>query len=308
MNRRQFLLATTAGALAPDSTQAATPALRIIDTHTHFYDPTRPEGVPWPDKGTKLYRKVMPADWQAQAQPHGVRETIVVEASPWLEDNQWVLDLAAHEKSILGCVGNLDPTDAKFAQHLKRFAANPLFCGIRWRGELISLEKNQADVLVAAKLLASQGLQLDLNGPADTLPHVARLAAAVPDLRIVIDHLGSPGDPKAMSPTWKNDIFKFARHPLVFMKVSALVEQMECAEGQAPADPSYYLPILDALWHTFGPDRLIYGSNWPVSDKGAPYATVFNIVDAYFTSKGAEAREKYFWKNSLAAYRWKERK
>ena len=249
----------------------------------------------------------MPADWQALAHPHGVRETIVVEASPWLEDNQWVLDLAAQEKSILGFVGNLDPIDASFPQNLKRFATNPLFCGIRWRGELLSLEKNQPSVLAAAKLLASQGLQLDLNGPAHTLPHAARLAAAVPDLRIGIDHLGSPGDPKALNPGWKNGLYKFARHPNVFMKVSALVEQMECPEGQAPADTSYYLPILDPLWHTFGPDRLIYGSNWPVSDKGAPYATVFSIVDSYFTSKGAEAREKYFWKNSLAAYRWKER-
>ena len=74
------------------------------------------------------------------------------------------------------------------------------------------------------------------------------------------------------------------------------------------SDTAAYLPILDHLWQTFGPDRLIYGSNWPVSDKGAPYATVFNIVNTYFTSKGPEAREKYFWKNSLAAYRWKERK
>ena len=307
MNRRQFLLATTAAAFVPQSTQAAAPARRIIDTHTHFYDPTRPQGVPWPDKGTKLYRKVMPSDWRAQALPHHIRATIVIEASPWLEDNQWVLDLAANEQSILGCVGNLDPTDAHFAKHLGRFAANPLFCGIRWRGELISQEKNQPAVLAAARLLSSRGLSLDLNGPANTLPQAIKLAADVPDLRIVIDHLGSPGDPIALNPSWKNDIQKLARHPHVFMKVSALVEQMDCAEGQAPTDVAYYLPILDHLWQTFGPDRLIYGSNWPVSDKGASYSTVFNIVDSYFTSKGAEARENYFWKNSLAAYRWKER-
>ena len=307
MNRRQFLLATTAGAFVPESTQAAAPTPRIIDTHTHFYDPTRPQGVPWPDKGTKLYRKVMPADWRAQALPHGIRETIVIEASPWLEDNQWLLDLASAEKSILGCIGNLDPNDASFAQHLARFAAHPLFCGIRWRGELISLKKNQPAVLAAAKLLASRSLSLDLNGPADTLPHALQLAADVPNLRIIIDHLGSPGDPRAIAPSWKQDIQKLAQHPHVFMKVSALVEQMKCPEGQAPTDTAYYLPILHHLWQTFGPDRLLFGSNWPVSDKGASYATVFNIVDSYFTAKGPEARENYFWKNSLAAYRWKER-
>ena len=83
---------------------------------------------------------------------------------------------------------------------------------------------------------------------------------------------------------------------------------MKCEYGQAPRDTAYYLPILDHLWETFGPDRLIYGSNWPVSDKGAPYDVIFKIVDEYFRTKGNEACEKYFWKNSKAAYRWVERK
>ena len=82
---------------------------------------------------------------------------------------------------------------------------------------------------------------------------------------------------------------------------------MKCDYGQAPRDTSYYLPVLDHLWECFGEDRLIYGSNWPVSDKGGPYDLVFKIVSDYFTGKGREACEKYFWKNSLAAYRWKDR-
>ena len=70
----------------------------IIDTHTHFYDPTRPQGVPWPPKENQLlYRTVLPADAQALAAPVGVTGTVVVEASAWLEDNQWILDLAAND-------------------------------------------------------------------------------------------------------------------------------------------------------------------------------------------------------------------
>ena len=57
----------------------------------------------------------------------------------------------------------------------------------------------------------------------------------------------------------------------------------------------------------FGADRLIYGSNWPVSDRVAPYDQVFRIVHEYFTAKGKEAAEKYFWRNSQAAYRWRAR-
>ncbi len=310
MNRRRFLQTAAATVVLSGihGRAASPPATRIIDTHTHFYDPTRPAGVPWPGKGTPLYRKVMPADWRAVAEPHGIRETVIVEASPWVEDNQWILDLAAQEKCIVGFVGNLDPNDADFATNLRRLAQNPIFRGIRWRGDLVRIDANKDKVLAGAKLLAEHGLELDLNGPPTMLPHAAQLGGAVKDLRIVINHLGASGDPQALRPDWKEAIREVAKQPNVFMKVSALVEQVKCEPGQAPRDTAYYLPILVHLWECFGPDRLIYGSNWPVSDKGAPYDAVFNIVAEYFGSMGAEASEKYFWKNSLAAYRWVERK
>ena len=79
----------------------APPSAPIIDTHTHFYDPTRPQGVPWPPPAERtLYRRVLPPEFVAVSQPHGVTATVVVEASPWLEDNQWVLDLATDNPVI----------------------------------------------------------------------------------------------------------------------------------------------------------------------------------------------------------------
>ncbi len=311
MHRRDWIKAGTLGSMAallpsPPAPAASAPP-RVIDTHTHFYDPSRLQGVPWPSKGTPLYRTVLPADWKALAAPLGIHETVIVEASPWVEDNQWILDLAEKEKSIVGFCGNLDPNDKAFAAHLKRFAANPIFRGIRWRSDLVRLEVNPDQVLVGARLLAENGLQLDLNGPAATLPHIAKLAAAVPDLRIVIDHLGGSGDPQKLNPGWREAIVEVAAHKNVFMKVSALVEQVKSEPGKAPQDASYYTPVLDHLWETFGEDRLIYGSNWPVSDKGAPYEGVFRIVREYFAAKGQTASEKYFWRNSQAAYRWIER-
>ncbi len=70
-------------------------------------------------------------------------------------------------------------------------------------------------------------------------------------------------------------------------------------------DADYYRPKLDELWGIFGADRLIYGSNWPVSDKVGPFQVVFNVVREYFAAKGEDASEKYFWKNSKLAYRWR---
>ena len=84
--------------------------------------------------------------------------------------------------------------------------------------------------------------------------------------------------------------------------LSALVEQVAGPEGGAPRELAYYLPVLDHLWNEFGEDRLIYGSNWPVSDRGAPYEVVFGLVREFFAGKGEEAMEKDFWKNALVAY------
>jgi predicted TIM-barrel fold metal-dependent hydrolase len=223
-----------------------------------------------------------------------------------VEDNQWILDLAEKEKSIIGFVGHLD-LGPEFAANLRRFAKNPVFRGIRWSSSLLLDTAKHAEVLAGAKLLAEHGLELDLNGQAAALPAAAQLATEVPELRIVINHLGAPGDPKALRPEWRPAIMAVAQKPNVYMKVSALVEQVKGAEGNSPRDTAYYLPILDHLWEQFGPDRLIYGSNWPVSDKGGSYDVVFGLVREFFTSKGTEACEQYFWKNAQAAYRWIER-
>src|SRR5512140_2071340 len=80
----------------------------IIDAHTHFYDPSRPQGVPWPAPSEKqLYRTTLPGRFRKLVEPLGVTGTVVSEASPWIEDNQWLLSLAAGERFIVGVVGNL---------------------------------------------------------------------------------------------------------------------------------------------------------------------------------------------------------
>src|SRR5438552_2260068 len=104
------LLPLSGASSATSPTEKAPVSVRAIDAHTHFYDPHRPQGVPWPGKGDKLlYRTVLPPEFKQLTKKHHVQGTIVVEASPWLEDNQWLLDLAAKEPFIVGVVGRLDP-------------------------------------------------------------------------------------------------------------------------------------------------------------------------------------------------------
>lgn len=305
--RRNVLKLALGGAATAAHLHAAekpTVASRIIDTHTHFYDPTRPGGVPWPAPGTPLYRPVYPKDWHALAGKHGIHETVVVEASKLLADNDWILDLAAREKSIVGFVGNLQPADVDFAKQLKRLAGNPIFRGIRVSGGALS---DQTDFMTGLKTMADLDLSLDLNGIKDW-SIVKAISKAVPSLRIMIDHCGGCGDPHKLKPEWQNGIAAMAESRNVFCKVSALIEMADAPPGKAPTETAYYLPVLDHLWQVFGPERVVFGSNWPVSDKGGSFDVLFKIVSEYFTSKGRDACEKYFWQNSRTIYKWVERK
>lgn len=273
----------------------------IIDTHTHFYDPTRPEGVPWPNPNDEvLYRRVMPEDYKALAVPEGVTGTVVVEASKWLEDNQWILDLAAAEPFIVGFVGHLEPT-ADFADNLNRFSANPLFRGIRLgSGHLRAI--GDPTFLGSIEKLAAQELTLDLLINPEALPILPTLVEHTPEMRIVINHIaGARISEQPPDAAWVSAIREVARYPNLYCKVSGLAEHT--GQIPAPTDVAYYIPTIDVLWDAFGEDRLIYGSNWPVSERFAPYAVVQQIVSDYFSAKGDAIKAKFFWQNAKAAYR-----
>ena len=278
----------------------------IIDTHTHFYDPARPEGIPWPGADEELlYRTVLPGHHRALAAPEGVTGTVVVEASAWLEDNQWILDLAADEPWIVGLVGHVDPNRPEFKAAIDRFAANELFCGIRCGGSYFA-DLATGSFLADMEHLVARDLQLDvLMGP-EQLGRVAELAERLPELRIVINHCGSVTiDGTEPDPVWLEAIDRVAEYPQVYMKVSAIMEKS--ADYPGPEGLDFYRPMLDAMWDAFGVDHLIYGSNWPVSDRAGSFKAAIDIVKAYFGEKGAEAAEKYFWKNAKAVYKWVDR-
>jgi L-fuconolactonase len=306
VQRRDFLIAGVGGALALGAPARPAPKLALVDAHTHFYDPTRPEGVPWPGKKDRLlYRRVLPDEYKRLARPFGVVGTVVVEASPWLEDNQWLLDLAAREPFLLGVVGRLDTAAADFGKHLRRFARNPLYRGLR-----ISHDELTAGLLGGlvdrCKLLIDHNLALDVNGGPAMPADVARLAARLPRLRVVINHCANLRiDGRPVPRGWREGMQAAARHPNVFCKVSALVEQT--GRKKAPREVDHYRPVLDALWALFGEDRLVFGSNWPVSEAAAPFATVVGIVRDYFGAKGERAASKFFLGNSQAAYAWRKR-
>ncbi len=321
-SRRTFLAATmqtVAGAALSgwaSASRAASPqpaadasGFTVIDTHTHFYDPTRPEGVPWPPRSDKLlYRRVLPPDYRGLAVPRPVTGTVVVEASSWLEDNQWVLDLAAHEPFIVGFVGNLPVGTKQCAGHLKRFAANRVFRGIRLTDRRLEGKLEDPAFVSDLKLLADYELSLDLVGGRGILNAADQLASKMTSLRIIIDHLaGLVVDGKAPPADWMEAMRTLARRPNIYCKLSGLVEGTGRRDGSAPRDVEFYRTVLDAMREIFGFERLLYASNWPVSEQFAPLSTVQGIVADYVASHGRRAEELVFSRSAKAAYRWVQR-
>jgi L-fuconolactonase len=309
-SRREFLFA--GGALLGSTLLAdigrAQPAVStagFIDTHTHFYDPSRPQGVPWPPaEDPILHRTVLPEEHRREAAPHGVTGTVVVEASPWVDDNQWLLDLADRDPWIVGVVGQLNPGHDAFPQQLARFAAQPRYRGIRigvWRQDhRLDDPRVRADL----KRLIAADLSLDINCGHEQLPAVEQLAAALPDLRILVNHVGNVRiDGKAPPPEWTRNIRAVARQPNVFCKFSGLVEGTGRRGGHAPADPEFYRPVADVVWEAFGEDRLLYGSNWPVSNHFASYHHVQTLAQELLSSRGPDAVMRVLSRNPRRFYR-----
>ena len=275
--RRSFLAAAAAAPLRGAADE-------IIDTHTHFYDPARPQGVPWPPaKDELLYRTVLPDEFVRLAGPLGVTGTIVAEASAWVEDNAWVLELAKRHPVIRGLAGRLEPGTPAFAGQLARFRREAKFLGIRVGWEALRTGLGQPAFLDDMKRLADAGLSLDLVGGEFIAGAAARLTDRIPALRIVLDHL--PFEKPAPLAELKGRAGVFAK-----------VSNFWTAPGWAEA--------AEGVFQAFGEDRVIFGSNWPVSLRQGSYAEVLSRAQGFIRPHGERARRKYFLENSRAAYRW----
>ncbi|KAA6455731.1 amidohydrolase [Acidobacteria bacterium AB60] len=313
MHRRALLKATAAAmaasAIGASGTSAA--AVPVIDAHIHLFDPTRPGGVPWPPASDSvLSRPALPPRYEALSRPHGVVGAIAVECSPWVADNFWLQDVVQRNPGIVGFIGDLAPEAPEFGAALDLLRRGELFLGIRygnlWNRDLAAAAHNPR-FLAGLKLVAQAGLIFETANPDPQLiAAVVAISDAVPDLRIVLDHLPHAERPKnaAARDGFDRNLRELASRPQVFAKGSEILKQ---SEGRVAVDVKLYRDGLDRLWDLFGEDRMLFGSDWPNSDSLANYDETFGVAQRYISGRGGKAQEKYFWRNSVSAYRWKPR-
>jgi L-fuconolactonase len=285
-----------AGAAVMTAGSAGAQALQdipLIETTPHLYDPTRPQGAPYAPNP----KGVTAAELKAMA-PKEVRGCVVVEASPWIEDNLWLLEAAAKEPWVVGVVGNLRPEVSEIGEYAERFGKHPMYLGIRhgnlWPG--YDLPKQVADPAFVAglKALAQADLVLDLANPRlDLLQAAVRASDAAPNLRIVLNHLAgfypTPEEDRAVTAVLR----EIAQRPLIYGKISAF--GMGLGAKAPPLTLAANKYRLDRLFAAFGEDRVIGGTY---------AATSLPVFREYFAGKSRAAAEKFFWRNSARAYKW----
>jgi len=275
----------------------------IIDSHIHVFDAVRPEGIPWPETGHPLHGVRLPEHYWALACEQHIIGAIVVEASPWRLDNFWLLETLRERPKMLGFVGNLSPFDAHFDDDLSLLESEPLFLGLRygnlWDRDLLE-EQSRPGFIDAMQRLAASGRSLDSANPDPRLiKGLLRLSDAVPNLRIVVDHLPNAAVPERQRADFQQDVFALAERPNVFAKLAEIPQRTE--QGVV-SDPAYYRDRLAYLWEAFGEDRCFFGSDWPNSDSITDFGSTVDLVRGYMADKSVEVQEKFFLRNVAQAY------
>ncbi len=281
----------------------------VIDSHVHLYEVTRPGGVPWPPAGSGALdeNRLLP-DYEALARPLGVVGTVVVEASPLVEDTRWVLEHVGENPLFVGLVAALDVTAPDVEHRLAALAAEPRVVGVRaflWTG---SIQMSEAELALFGEL-ARNDMTLDLvsrkgRNPAE---RVVRLAEAAPGLRVVVDHLaGARG--KEPNEHWRNEVKRLSSCPNVHLKLSALYDMFNAGPDEntpwaSPATVNAYRTHLDAALEAFGDARLIFGSNWPVTEMSGSLADELRLIEEYLAPLGTTARNRVMHDNARAFYR-----
>jgi L-fuconolactonase len=268
-----------------------------IDSHQHFWRYS-PEEYPWIQPDWPIRRDFQPADLAPLLQRQGMDGSIAVQARQTLDESLWLLKLADNFPFIQGVVGWVDLCSPKVEAQLEPLAWHPKFVGVRHvvQDEPDAQFMSRDDFRAGLTKLAAFGLAYDILIYPRQLPAAIELVRAFPNQAFVLDHLAKPPvRDKTVSP-WREQIKTLAGSPNVMCKVSGLVTEADWGSWKQ-AD---FQPYLDTVFDAFGPDRLMFGSDWPVALLAADYAQVVNLLSDYLEDKRSE--EKIFGLNAARFY------
>lgn len=261
--------------------------MQILDSHVHFVDTSREEGVVWPPADSLLLRSWTPTDFEQANSMHASARCVAVETSRRAADDDWLLRLADSDDRIAGVVLNLQPDETGCEERLRTALASEKFVGIRLR----PIEHYDfADTVLQQNLalLGNASKTIEFGAKTDALKdQFVHLAQQFDGSTWILDHCGHPPLDCLPDKTWLDTMQGIATCPNTLAKVTAL-----------PQDPAHAGSVLEALLEMFGPERLLYGSNWPVCTLDKP---AYSVVDLGTEVFGRDAAA-FLSKNARRCY------
>jgi L-fuconolactonase len=278
-------------------TRLASGAFVRIDAHVHLWR-YRPEEYPWIESGSTIARDFLLSDLLAELAGNDVGGCVAVQARQSDAETRWLAGLAAKVPQILGVVGWVDLRSLEVTADLERAA--PGIVGYRHvvQDEPDDLFLLDPGFIRGVRAVAKRGFTYDLLVNRFQLRYVPAFLDAIGAARIVLDHAAKPDIARGAWRPWATEIAAIASRPAVFCKISGLVTEADHQNWR----PAHLKPYLDHLLECFGPERLIWGSDWPVCRLAASYHDVLGLASDYVQRRCARYAEAIFGQNASRAY------
>jgi L-fuconolactonase len=273
----------------------------VIDSHQHFWQVGRFD-YPWMTPEVEvLCQDYLPPALEPILKRCGVEKTVLVQASNSLEETRWLLSLAGQYPFIAGVVGWVDLTNESVGRQLDEFVSHAKFKGVR---HLVESEPAddwliQPSVIEGMRALAAYGISYDLLVHTRHLKYAKKLAESCPELRLVIDHMAKPPIARNELAEWAREIKELAAYTNVWCKLSGLVTEANRADWSVED----LKPFTGTALNYFGPQRMMFGSDWPVCRLAASYDRVLEAFQSLLAELNDEDRERIFSKNATEFYR-----
>jgi len=271
-----------------------------LDTHQHFwrYDPAE-YGWMGPKMET-LKRDHLPSHLEPLLKSSAIDGTVVVQARQTLDESRWLLDLSDQFPFIKGVVGWVDLRSQKIDEQLEQLTARSKFCGVR---HIVQDEPDdqfmlRADFLHGLGRLAKFDLTYDLLLYPRHLPVAVEVVRRFPDQPFVVDHISKPSIKEHKLSPWNADIRRLAKFENVYCKISGMVTEADWQQWK----PSDFDPYLDIIFESFGTNRIMIGSDWPVCTLAASYAQVIEIAVERVKQLSREEQEHIWSLNARKFY------
>ncbi|UHD45928.1 amidohydrolase family protein [Aureimonas altamirensis] len=271
-----------------------------IDAHQHFWA-IADRGGQWPPPDlAAIHRDFSPADLKPLLASSGIDGTVLVQSLPSLADTRFLLGIADREPFVLGVVGWVDMKAPDAAITIAEIARHPKLKGLRPMLQDLPdvdwIDDPALDASVAAMLAAN--LVFDALVKPEHLAPLAHFARRHPDLSIVIDHCAKPDIASGDLADWRRGMDSLAAMPQVSCKLSGIV-----TEAGSPPDMDGVGRVAGLVLQAFGPDRVIFGSDWPVIELAGQYADWTERVEAAVLSNfGRSAIDDVLGENARRFY------